>query len=350
MKKVLLVSNYVFHYRQKNYSYFAERFAEDGYEFHVLANEYQDAGYSFRFHAHTLPFSVKGYEEKLREIDPDFVILFLHLKDRIELPLLHYCKRRRIPVIFWNKGVSDTDPHNPIKNAIYHYIHNRVDAIVTYTPDMIANFKPKNRKKLFVAFNTVDCHDIDKSRYDRAALREKYGIKEHKVVLYVSRMKKSKRIELLLDTLASQPDIAVVAMGAGMTPELQERFDAAPNLYYLGQRYGEEGKEVWAMGDVFSIPVSVGLGVNEAIFWGMPVVTMQGFQPPEIYFLKEGKTGFITRDEAEYRQKLLSLLSDRAELQRMKAECEKEYAAEVSIERMYQGFLDAVRYCEARRK
>ena len=350
MKKVLLVSNYVFHYRQKNYNYFAERFEQEGYEFHVLANEFQDAGYTFRFQAHTLPFSVKGYEEKIDALAPDIVILFLHLKDKIEIPLLHHCLRKKIPVIFWNKGVSDTDPNNPVKNLIYHYIHNRCDAIVTYTPDMIANFKPKNRRKLFVAYNTVDCHDIDKSRYDRAALRAKYGIKESKVVLYVSRMKQSKRIEVLLDALKNQPDIAVVAMGAGMTPELQAKFDVAPNLYYLGQRYGEEGREVWAMGDVFSIPVSVGLGVNEAIFWGMPVVTMQGFQPPEIYFLKEGKTGFITANEAEYKEKLLSLLYDERELALMKAECAEEYEREVSIECMFRGFLDAVRYCEAKRK
>lgn len=350
MKKVLLISNYVFHYRQKNYNYFAEQFEKAGYEFHVLANEYQDAGYTFRFHAHTLPFSVKGYIGKLKEIRPDFVILFLHLKDRIELPLLYWCRLHRIPVIFWNKGVSDTDPNNPVKNAIYHHIHNSVDAIITYTPDMVVNFRPKNRDKLFVAYNTVDCHDIDKAKYDPAALREKYGIRERKVVLYVSRMKASKRIEVLLDALANQPDIAVVAMGAGMTPELQAKFDAAPNLYYLGQRYGEEGREIWALGDVFSIPVSVGLGVNEAIFWGMPIVTMQGFQPPEIYFLKEGETGFITANETAYKQKLLSLLYDDAELRRMKAACEKEYEAEVSIDRMFQGFLDAVHCCEAKRK
>ena len=44
-------------------------------------------------------------------------------------------------VIFWNKGVSDTDPNNVIKNMIYHHIHNICDALVTYTPEMIENFK-----------------------------------------------------------------------------------------------------------------------------------------------------------------------------------------------------------------
>lgn len=345
MKKVLLISNYVFHYRQKVYNYFADRFLKDGFEFHVLSNEFQDAGYTYRFIAHTLPMTVPGYKKMIDELNPAVVIVFLHLKDKIELPIIHYCKRKHITVIFWNKGVSDTDPNNVIKNMIYHHIHNTCDALITYTPEMIDNFKQKNRKKLFVAYNTVDCSDIDKSRYDREAIKQKYGIKESKVVLYISRLKESKKIGLLLDALAGVEDVAVVAIGAGITPELQAKFDSASNLYYLGQKYGDEGNEVWAIGDVFSIPVSVGLGLNEAIFWGMPTVTMEGFQPPEIYYLKEGKTGFITKDEAEYKERLLALLRDESHLAYMQQECAKEYEQEVSIACMYKGFIDAIKYC-----
>ena len=172
MKRVLLISNYVFHYRQKVYNYFADRFLKDGFEFHVLSNEFQDAGYTYRFIAHTLPMTVPGYKKMIDELNPAVVIVFLHLKDKIELPIIHYCKRKHIPVIFWNKGVSDTDPNNVIKNMIYHHIHNTCDALITYTPEMIDNFKQKNRKKLFVAYNTVDCSDIDKSRYDREAIKQ----------------------------------------------------------------------------------------------------------------------------------------------------------------------------------
>lgn len=346
MRNILLISNYVFHYRQKVYNYFANRFSQSGYEFHVLSNEFQDAGYDFRFKAHTLPMSVKGYKAVIRELNPAAVIVFLHLKDKIEIPIIHYCKWNNIPVIFWNKGVSDTDPNNILKNILYHHMHNCCDAIITYTPDMISNFQKKNHDKLFVAYNTVDCSDIDKSKFDKKSIREKYGIKESKVVLYVSRLKPSKRIDVLLDALANVQDVAVVVMGAGITQELQAKFDSASNLYYLGQKYDEEGTEIWAMGDVFSIPVSVGLGVNEAIFWGMPIITMQGFQPPEIYYLKEGKTGYIANGEDEYKQRILQIIQNEDCLNQMKVECEKEYNEEVCIEKMYQGFIDAIHFCE----
>ena len=344
MKRILLISNYVFHYRQKVYNYFAKRFQEDGFEFHVLSNEYQNAGYESLFVRHELPFSIKGYERKIDEISPDAVIVFLHLKDKIQIPLIHYCKRKRIPVIYWNKGVSDRDPHNVLKNMAFHHMHNCCNALLTYTPDMISNFQKKNHGKLFIAYNTVDCSNIDKSKYDAVQLRAKYGIEEQKVILYVSRLKRNKRVDLLLKVMADQPNVAVVVMGGGITPELESIFASAKNLYYMGQKYGEEGNEIWAMGDVFSIPVNVGLGINEAIFWGIPTVTMKGFQPPEIYYLKEGKTGYLVKDEQDYKEKLLALLNNPEKLMQMRSECQKEYEREVSIDRMYKGFSEAVAY------
>lgn len=345
MKTILLISNYVFHYRQKVYNYFSDRFMQDGYEFHVLSDEFQNAGYKFRFKAHIEPMSVKGYKAVVQKLNPTVVIIFLHLKDKIQIPIIHYCKKNKIPVIFWNKGVSENDPHNLIKNMLYHHIHNCCDALLTYTPEMAANFQKKNHKKLFIAYNTVDCSDIDKTKYDKQSIRKEYGIKEKKVVLYVSRLKQSKHVEVLLNALANVPDVAVVVMGEGMTSELQAKFDKVANLYYVGTQYNEEGTKVWAMGDVFSIPVSVGLGINEAIFWNMPVVTMQGFQPPEIYYLKEGKTGFIAKNEEDYKQKLLYLLQNDDVLQEMRKECQKEYEKEVAIDKMYQGFISAIQYC-----
>ena len=41
MKKILLISNYVFHYRITIYNHFYDEFKKLGYEFHVLSNQYQ---------------------------------------------------------------------------------------------------------------------------------------------------------------------------------------------------------------------------------------------------------------------------------------------------------------------
>lgn len=344
MKKVLLISNYVFHYRQKVYNYFAERFAEDGYEYHVLSDEYQDAHYDFKFKQHVLPFSIKGYCDKINEIKPDAVIVFLHLKDKVQLPVILYCRMKGIPVIYWNKPNSSDDPNNKVKNIMYHFIQDCCDAVITYTPEPVSGFTKKSQKHLFVAFNSVNNTDIDKQKYDKSAIKEKYGIKEKRVILYISRMRKSKRIGVLLDAMVNQNDIAVVAMGAGMTPELQAKFDAAPNLYYLGQKYGEEGNEVWAMGDIFSIPENCGLGINDAVFWNLPIVTIDGKQAPEIHYLRNGKNGYLCKDEAEYKQRLLDICHSDELLTQLKSGTQEIFDTEVDIKNMYKGFINAVKF------
>lgn len=347
MKRVLLISNRVFHYREKVYNDFSKLFQRDGFEFHVMSNEFQDVGYQFQFEAHVVPFTVKEYCRKIDEIHPSVVIVFLHLKDKIYIPVIQYCKRKHIPVIFWNKPVSVTDPNNSIKNMLYHYIHSTCDAIITYTPDMIPFFQEKNRKKLFVGYNTLSFSDIDKTKYQNPQqVKDKYGIKEKNVILYVSRMLPYKRPDLLVDLFAHEKNVAVVLMGAGMTNTLQEKINAADNVYYLGQKYGDEGNEIFSMADIFSTPGNIGLSVNEALFWNIPIALLEGKHAPEIYYMKDGKTGFFAKDENSFKTRVLDLLNNPAELNRMRKECQKEYEAEVSIERMYKGFIDAIHYCE----
>lgn len=344
MKKILLVSNYVFHYRQKLYNYFADEFNKEGYDFYVMSDEFQDVPFPIRFHKEICKKGILNNLSAINRIKPDVVIVFLHLKDKEQLPIIYYCRAKRIPVIFWNKGVSDSDPNNKWKNVLYHHIHNLCDALITYTPDTKKYFDPKNYNKLFIGNNTVDNSDIDKSKYNKEMIKKKYSISEEKVILYISRMKATKRIDILLDSMANEQNVAVVAMGAGITDEIRQKFETAPNLYYLGQKYGEEGNEVWAMGDVFCIPLNTGLGINDAIFWNLPIVTMNGLQPPEICYLKNGINGFIVNSKEELKERLLQILSNDALLTKMKHACQDIYEKEVDVKVMFRGFHDAIKF------
>ncbi len=37
--------------------------------------------------------------------------------------------------------------------------------------------------------------------------------------------------------------------------------------------------------------------MNEAAFWGLPVVLLDGFHAPEIYYMKSGINGYLAKDE-----------------------------------------------------
>ena len=350
MKKILLISNEVLHYREKIYNYFYDRFLNDGYELEVLTNNAQTVDFDLKFRLTIAPFSVKGYCAMIKMMKPDVVILFLHLKDKIMIPIIHYCNRKHIPVIYWNVGINRETPNAKIKNAVFHYIHNKCDALITYTPEMKKYFLKKNLNKLFVAYNTLDFSDIDKDALpSKEEIKEKYNIKEEKVILYISRMMPYKRVDLLMDLFKDLTDIAVVMVGPGFSEEQKQICDAHENLYYLGEKYGNDVNEIYKMGDIFSTPGHIGLAMNEAMFWGLPVILLEGHHAPEVYYMKNGYTGYMAKNEDDFNRYVRELLADDERLNKMSKMSLKVFEKEVSIDKMYQGFIDAVHYCEVNR-
>ena len=174
MKKVLLISNYVFHYRLTIYNHFYDEFKKLGYEFHVLSNQYQESDVDCRFVKHVKPFSVFGYIKKIRSIRPDVVINFLHLKDKMIFSLTLYCRISRIPMIYWNHGVNLSKSDDKLLGLIYKTIHKLSDAVLLYTPNELKFISPYSRDKVFIAYNTL-CFDAA----DRVGILSKDAVKKN---------------------------------------------------------------------------------------------------------------------------------------------------------------------------
>jgi glycosyltransferase involved in cell wall biosynthesis len=111
-----------------------------------------------------------------------------------------------------------------------------------------------------------------------------------------------------------------------------------------------EVDEKYKIGDVFSIPGHIGWAVNEAMFGGLPIVMLGGKHPPEVYYMKQGVTGYFAKDEEDFKSYMLELLRDDAKRKKMSEATLKVFDEEVSIDRMYQGFIDAVIYTENNKK
>jgi len=80
VKKVLLVSNTVMHYRVSVYNYFWARFRAEGWDFSVITNKLQKQNrIPPRFPLTEMAFNFFRYRRHIRSLRPDVVILFLHL-------------------------------------------------------------------------------------------------------------------------------------------------------------------------------------------------------------------------------------------------------------------------------
>lgn len=349
VKTALLISNKVFHYRVANYNYFARRFREIGWNFAVRANEMQrNNPYPPEFDYREIAFSFGAYRREIERLKPDVVILFLHLKDWFIWPLIHWLKLKGIPVVYWNKGIN-LEVRNPgWRNHLFYYVHSLCDGIILYSERNRGDIQPRNRHKVFIANNTINLDALPRVEETKEEIKREFGITFEKVILFVGRMRPVKKVEHLIEVLNSidDPDIGCVIVGQQMDYDVKSMIKRS-NVLYLGELFDPQNLKVsklFKAADLFCIPGDVGLGLNEAFHWGLPVVTEDGLQPPEIHYLTQGRNGFIVpeNDVEELKRKVLLLLNDdnlRAEFSRAARE---DIARDASIERMFSGFRDCV--------
>ncbi|MBN2107880.1 MAG: glycosyltransferase family 4 protein [Deltaproteobacteria bacterium] len=359
MKKILFISNRVMHYRVSVYNFFYRRFKELGWEFIVRSDELQKQNpHPLEFDFKEIPFEFSRYKKEVEEINPDAVILFLHMKDVMLWPLLHWLKLKKIPVAFWTKGLNLENPSDKVSYLLYKYLHAVFDGLILYSGNEIKYISERNRRKVSVANNTINFEDFPRIEESKEQIKKEWGIPFDKVVLSVGRMDIGggrKKIDHLIEIFNTidVPGAGLVIVGSGMTDEWLARTNKA-NTMYLGEIYDprhEKISKLFKMADVFSIPGHVGLGLNQAFYWGLPVVTEDGNQPPEINYLVNGRNGYIVPDGdlAALKDKIVYLLTHEEKRQELSNNARADILAQASIETMFTGFKDCVEWLTAKK-
>ena len=84
--------------------------------------------------------------------------------------------------------------------------------------------------------------------------------------------------------------------------------------------------------------------MNQAFYWGLPVVTEAGRHPPEIQYLKSGLNGFIVKEDDlnEFKEKMLYLLDNDAVRAEFSSRAREGILREAWIEGMFLSFRKAV--------
>ena len=348
-RKVLLVSGKVFHYRVANYNYFAKRLREHGWEFVVRASEIEmNNPIPIEFDCSVVPFGFFDYKREIERIKPDVVIFFIHLKDRMIWPLMHWLKLRGTPFVYWNKGINLEVAKPWFRNQFFYYIHNLSSALILYSKHNIKDIKPKNRSKVFIASNTINFDSFPAIPASKEALKREFGIPFAKVVLFVGRMRPLKKVEHLVEVFNTlrEPGTGCIIVGDAMGYDLPGMIKSS-NIMYLGEIHDPQNLKIsklFKLADVFCIPGDVGLGLNQAFYWGLPVVTEDGQQPPEIHYLVNGRNGFMVPENnlEELKQKVLLLLHNDALRAELSRNAREDILREASIETMFNGFRDCL--------
>lgn len=353
MTRILLLhGKRIPHYRVPIYAYLAKYLRSYDFDFMVASIGIQaDNPHPVDFAYEEMHISALNVARLVTRRQIDVVILFVDMGHHYLFPTYLLTKgllRRKM--IYWGQGLDLAKPR-ALKNVAYVFEHIFCDSIILYAEHLKKYLFPRFHRKTFVANNTL-CFNFkgQLSADDRNKVLREYGIQTRKNIICVGRIQRRKRLEHLVNAHAqiNRPDIGLIL--AGPDPDNLLGTVNASNIYKVGPVYGERKLDLLSAADVFCLPGAVGLSIVDAFHCGLPIVTEEGDESAEMMYLRDGENGFIVPrgDTTEMARKLLLLLDDAAVRERFSEEAKKEITENGHIDKLCEGFRDALCYATGR--
>lgn len=231
------------------------------------------------------------------------------------LPLFIYCRIRRIPFILWGHGGSmqrNVSNSRNIKDMLHRFLIKKADAFIAYTDGIKKELSGvTSAGKIFVARNTLDTDALfgiraNLEKEGRESVKRKLGLEREHYICFIGRLLAEKGADYLMDVYErvkkEAPDSGLLIVGDGPEEKLLKNLVKERDLedvYFLGGTADwEKSGEYLFISDVMVMPGYVGLSVNHAFCFGLPVITQARgengpFHSPEIEYIADRETGFI---------------------------------------------------------
>ena len=169
--------------------------------------------------------------------------------------------------------------------------------------------------------------------------------KDRPVILFVGRLQRRKRVDDLLracSEMESKPRLMIVGDG----PEREHLESLAKQVYssaeFIGAKHGAELKPYFTEADLFVLPGTGGLAVQEAMSYGLPIIVAKG-DGTQDDLVRESNGWQIAPDDYGALVRTMRLaLSDVARLRTMGEESYRIVCEEINLETMVEVFVQAL--------
>lgn len=271
----------------------------------------------------------------------------------------------KFKIIGWSHGWdrrTGFHPENSLKDKLKLFMLKMADAMILYSNDAPKKLsKYINSEKLFVANNTLDTEPLlnlkkkFKSKKKKDVKNELGFISKYNLI-FTARLEPEKKPEKLLEIFELLQekliDISLHIIGSGpLEKNLKEIIEEKniKNVKLYGAIYDNEltGKMIYCS-DLMIIPSWLGLSIVHSFCFDCPLVTFEKeFHPPEIIYLKDGKTGYNLWDKTseEAITIIINYLKNEKLQKEFKNNIKNVIENEASIDKFVQGATDAINYC-----
>ncbi len=280
----------------------------------------------------------RGLIDWLEKWNPDALIVEANPRYLSTPSAVEWMHARQRPVIGW--GLGSPPLRGFLRPGRASFI-NRFDAMIAYSLRGADEYAALGfpREEIFVAHNSVSAPPSFLPPPRPAIFPARPSL------LFVGRLQARKRLDLLLRAcaqLTSKPKLVIVGDG----PERKGLEEFASHVYpsaeFVGAKHGKELAPYFTEADLFVLPGTGGLAVQEAMSYGLPVIVAQG-DGTQDDLVREKNGWQIPADDYEV---LLSTmkdaLSDAARLRRMGEESYRIVKDEINIEKMAETFVGAL--------
>lgn len=282
----------------------------------------------------------RGLTEWLESFQPEVLVMEANPRYMSTPAAVAWMHNRQRPAIGWGLGAPKSSGW---RGRSWQRFLNRFDALIAYSwrgaEEYAASGYPSER--IFVAPNAAAARPTQP-----APVRAPLDDPRQATVLYVGRLQPRKRVDRLLQALAAlpftlQPMVWIVGDG----PARQELETIADSVYpaarFWGARYGQELEDLFKQADLFVLPGTGGLAVQQAMAFALPVIvaeadgTQADLVHPENGWLVPGI------DTASLTGTLYKALSDLPRLRDM-GNASFQIANVINLEAMVEAFSNAI--------
>jgi glycosyltransferase involved in cell wall biosynthesis len=280
----------------------------------------------------------------LKAWQPDALILEANPRYLGISAAIRWMRQRQRPVLGWGLGAPFNRPALAlVMNPLWGRFLRQFDGLLAYSQRGAEQYRARGvpAERVFVAPNAAV------ARPAHPPAPRPLTFDSSPCVLFVGRLQARKRLDNLLNACAAlsteiQPRLVVVGDG----PERPALEALAASIYprteFVGAHSGAALVPFYAAADLFALPGTGGLAVQQAMAHGLPVLVARGDGTQDDLVRSENGWQIPPDNLPALTDTLALALSDVSRLRAMGAESYRIVAEEVNLERMVRVFVEAV--------
>jgi len=348
MKTLILFDQNILHYRQSIYRRFSDEFAKNDLKLVVCydkkLNSVPDDGLFYG-----IDYTLGGFNQAMKQHQAKTIILFVWLKYKFLFPFMIASRLKGVKQIIWTHGAHLQAPKK-MPNRLLHILRHWISSAHVIYSDNELKYIVGCRKKVFVAYNTLNFDDFPTIEASQEELKRKYQVDGQRVILAVGRWndmnRKPEYLPQLMDYFIDK-NVTLFVVGPGLTAQQTEQLASHPTIKIFGAIYDAViMNELYKLCDLFIMPGAIGLAINQAFYHGKPVVIENVLHSPEVCYLKEGQNGYQFKegDINDLVYKVSDLLDNDAKRTAFGKHAKHVINTQGSFENMCASFLNVINW------